>query len=248
MEAPEPTTPQTRQRRTTRSSSFQDKITPSPLKNTSHTITSQTSTSKNSSTEKWTSAEGFFNKPTPSSFKTPMSSVDGCRSSIAKIRSQNAGMVLAKARLFDEMLDSDSSNQKSTSSNNSRPRPSLKIGSVRHVDRQNNRIRTLRVENRLPRKSMSPRRRALKSPTNRNFKLQLAKAIRENNEDLIQPLRESNRLHLDDTVFCTPKHNALPHIKKSLAIKSPKRLNKTPLRPELRQTPLKAVTPRNTDF
>lgn len=56
--------------------------------------------------ENWTNAEGFFNKiPT-----TPGtgSNLENCRASIVRLRNQNAGMVLAKAKLFDGLLDSDS--------------------------------------------------------------------------------------------------------------------------------------------
>lgn len=52
----------------------------------------------------WTSAEGFFRD-----MRTPNSSFEGGldakRASIARLRSQNAGMVLAKAKLFDGMVD-----------------------------------------------------------------------------------------------------------------------------------------------
>lgn len=55
--------------------------------------------------EKWTTANHFFNKLTPNGGLN----LENARASIVKLRNQNAGMVLAKAKLFDGLQDSDSS-------------------------------------------------------------------------------------------------------------------------------------------
>lgn len=59
----------------------------------------------------------------PQSFLTSLDSIDNPltgRASVAKLRSQMAGMVLAKARLFDGMTDSDSSLEKKINTKPSR--------------------------------------------------------------------------------------------------------------------------------
>lgn len=66
--------------------------------------------SADSSAPGWTSAEGFFNHLQPSA-------LDNNRASLAKLRRQNAGMVMAKAKLFEEQ------------------RP-VKIGAARRLDRR----------------------------------------------------------------------------------------------------------------
>lgn len=58
----------------------------------------------------WTSAEGFFNRLEPSA-------LENNRASLAKLRRQNAGMVLAKAKLFEEQKPA-------------------KIGAIRRLDRK----------------------------------------------------------------------------------------------------------------
>lgn len=85
-----------------RSASFNPCTSPSSIMKTRGVSNSLVS---NMSNEKWTSAEGFFTE-----VSTPKVGVnaENCRASIARLRSQNAGMVLAKAKLFDGVL-SDSS-------------------------------------------------------------------------------------------------------------------------------------------
>lgn len=58
----------------------------------------------------WTSAEGFFNHLQPSA-------LENNRASLAKLRKQNAGMVMAKAKLFEEQKP-------------------MKIGAVRRIERR----------------------------------------------------------------------------------------------------------------
>lgn len=82
---------------------------------------SQFSNNNSQPSDKWMSAEGFFR-----SINTPNRSLETCRASIAKIRAQNAGMVLAKARIFDNLVDStDSINSHSTSTTTTNPPPIL---------------------------------------------------------------------------------------------------------------------------
>lgn len=240
-------------RRITRSSSIQNSVGTSPLFlsagssiNGVHQINSSIKTSSSNQSEKWVSAEGFFSNKS----KNSSSVLEDCRSSIARLRSQNAGMVMARAKLFDELVDSGSENgQKSNSQ--VRQRTGNKIGSIRNADKQHNRIRTLKVDESMSyKKTLSPRRRTMKSPTNRSQRLHLAKVIHKEN---LTP--HSNEGNLVRTVYCsktppifqTPK-TPMPSIKKPLNVKSPKRLNRTPLKGETRHTPLKAITPRHNRY
>ncbi|KAI4467623.1 rho gtpase activating protein 11a [Holotrichia oblita] len=92
--------------------------------------------------DKWQNADGFFRGSL-----TPRNSGENGRASLARLRSQNAGMVMAKAKLFDGLVSSDNSSSKDTPVLIPRVR-SNKMGSIRNVDRQSYRIRTLKTEDR----------------------------------------------------------------------------------------------------
>lgn len=244
----------------------------------------------------WTSAEGFFTK---SSIKSSSGTSDNCRASIARLRSQNAGMVLAKAKLFDELIDTDLG----AVSTQTKPQTSNKIGAIRNLEnykigRCNEleqemkkkdfekafgnleitssasmestssemnsiestsrsleigspknircRLRTLRAEATTNgKKCSSPKRRTINSPSNRQRRLQLIKAA---TVESTTPLKKENFGVTDSPVAGTPKQRT-PQIKKTLMIKSPKRLMRTPGRENGRQTPLKAMpTPKRNIY
>lgn len=242
-------------KRVTRASSFQNKIELTPIEGSQNKKESFKVNCSNKSTSRicWTSGDNFFD----SGSKTQMTAGENCRASIAKLRKQNAGMVLAKAKLFDELVDSDTS-QKSQSSFEPPPKVVYKIG----TERQSHRVRTLLNENRRNRNSMTPRRKNTKSPTSRAQKLQLAKQIRNENKLILQG-KENDKYSSDDNTWeqnyilkdiskdttpdllkkspCTSLRSNVPYIKKSLNVKSPKRLVRTPQVRECRQTPLKAI-------
>ncbi|EFA06966.2 rho GTPase-activating protein 11A [Tribolium castaneum] len=185
-----------------------------------------------SSSDTWVSAEGFFE-----TLKSNDSSVDG-RASLARLRSQNAGMVLAKAKLFDKLTDSDSSG-----SVRSLPRvkTGTKIGCCRTNDsRLSYRVRSLKYEERrIGKKSMSPRKRNL----TQKQKLQIAKDCLEKSSDK-ENIPDSFEIAKDCTnqKFASPNYSTPrvpPHIKKSLYVSSPKRLCRTP--GVERSTPLRVL-------
>ncbi|ERL90926.1 hypothetical protein D910_08270, partial [Dendroctonus ponderosae] len=101
------------------------------------------------SQEQWVSAEGYFGV-------TPQEESSGTsRASIAKLRSQNLGMVRAKARLFDHLQDVDTSGQAGQSSEKTPLKTPSADGS-----RKSYRIKCMRAEERRRKKgSTSPRRR-----------------------------------------------------------------------------------------
>ncbi|KAJ3649137.1 hypothetical protein Zmor_020895 [Zophobas morio] len=205
-----------------------------------------------SSSDTWVSAEGFF---TTLKSGNDLSNGNG-RASLARLRNQNAGMVLAKAKLFDKMSDSESSN----SFTRSLPRAKVgtKIGSSRNIDsRLSYRVRSLKYEERrIGKKSMSPRRR--NGHLSQKHKLQIAKQYfnssgegnsdKENIPDNFNNVEKKRVLHLrennvENQKFSSPKYSTPrvpPHIKKSLNVKSPKRLCRTPVGVE-RGTPLRVL-------
>ncbi|XP_017777488.1 PREDICTED: serine/arginine repetitive matrix protein 1-like isoform X2 [Nicrophorus vespilloides] len=229
---PQPTTAEEPPK--TRSNSFHGNNSPSVVAN---------SMTSNSSTVSWKSAQGFFNA-------TPMSNpgvTENCRASLAKLRSQNAGMVLAKAKLFDNLVDSECSSNKSGESNcvSSQTR-STKIGAPRVLDK-NSRIQSLKMEERR-KKAISPRKRNCnKSPQIRMQRISVkAPPPQEYNMDRTI-LRDCNRRGSEPTTSpkCVTPRNA-PQIKRTLNPKSPRRICRTPVS-EAKQTPLKVIaTTRNT--
>lgn len=86
---------------------------PSPIKSydvgRSSSFHNVTKNESENSLEKWASAEAFFKETAQ-----PVS-VEPNRDSLARLRSQNAGMVLAKAKLFNELSGSDSGSSSSNS-------------------------------------------------------------------------------------------------------------------------------------
>ncbi|XP_018328100.1 rho GTPase-activating protein 11A-like [Agrilus planipennis] len=175
-------------------------------------IESTQNRSKNLS-EKWMSAEGFFR-----TLKTPTGGkgLDSCRASIARLRSQNAGMVMAKAKLFDHLSESDDS-QKALQQIpvNNKIQAGKKIGSVRVTEKP----RTLRYS--------SPRKRA-------------CKAVHSN---INNSSDKENRFITTEGVLQDNLSKNVPIIKKSLTKKSPKRLAHAVSCHDIRKTPLKVVAP-----
>ncbi|KXJ70972.1 hypothetical protein RP20_CCG021885 [Aedes albopictus] len=186
---------------------------------------------------------------------TPLQELQSGRASIARLRSQNAGMVMAKAKLFDGMVTS--TNQSSQSQANRRQSSkfvmkknsdgSRTLNPLMHVPekiqlRQVQKVRTVSSTHNIksPRRS-TPRKRALtKSPhgggINRREKLRLAgkspgtKAF--NSPLIIRKLQDESK-NPDLSVYFSPNlydlDNKTPHSKKQFARNSPRRLiNTTP--------------------
>ncbi|XP_019866215.1 uncharacterized protein LOC109595312 isoform X2 [Aethina tumida] len=219
----------------TRSSSFQTVIG----SNNSSQISCNTS---GSSVNNWVCADTYF--------KTPVNeantlSVNG-RASVAKLRSQNAGMVLAKARLFDNLQDSDSSlglskGQPQRTTEQSKPTVN-KIGAPRttHDNRMSSRLRSLRLDEK--KKSTSPRRRNVNVSQRQRLQMAKQQVEQKNKEntgderECVTPLRIPGNVNSSKS---TPK--SMPHIKRNINVRSPKRLCRTPIRVD-RKTPLKVLS------
>lgn len=195
----------------------------------------------------WTSAEAYF-----SSLKTPCTDIEqpNSRPSVAKLRSQNAGMVLAKAKLFDNLVDSDNSNMSDKSvKSNSELKTTHKIGSVRQTNTKLQRVKTLKTEDKkLVRKTSSPRRNRLN--LSQKQKLQAVRQLVEDqrNKRLNSTPEKKCPLVIDKDLLSpmqyTPRRS--PVIKKTLMTRSPKRLCRTPQFD--RKTPLKVFTPKPMDY
>ncbi|XP_022904499.2 rho GTPase-activating protein gacN-like isoform X1 [Onthophagus taurus] len=225
--------------------------------------------------DNWKSSKEFFENSQQSSLSSSSNfdASERCRASLIRLRNQNAGMVLAKARLFDDLVDTDLSNP---NINNSNPIPNSvkctpnliprvqtnKLGAIRQVDRQSNRIRALKAEEntrRLKKNTISPRKRMTKSPKRlqRLRNDQVAVVIDEgkvvNKENDLKdgcvlgvygktrgsPLRDMNFRDVKDSSL-TPRA-AVPHIKRPFNVKSPKRLNRGMLLQPEKNTPLKVI-------
>ncbi|KAF2885228.1 hypothetical protein ILUMI_20947 [Ignelater luminosus] len=253
-----------------RAASFHGSATPTPTQNFHRSVSTGCNTSKKCNSlnsEKWTSAEGYFNQ---SKMTDSLNSLNNGRASLARLRSQNAGMVLAKARLFDGLIDSDNStNSENSSMFLSKTKVENKIGTTRSVEKVSNRIRSLKYDDkRLGRQSNSPKKRYLRSPR-QNYNMIVSTPLQpslDEKENQIQAdnfsnvdflgsaekvqvaaLKDCNRIDISDhrlkTVspgYVTPK--GMPQLKRSLTVRSPKRPYKTPLRNENKQTPLKILT------
>lgn len=128
-----------------------------------------------------------------------------------------------------------------------------KIGNIRNVDRQTNRIRTLKADERkIGRKSSSPRKKTI--PKHR---LQLVKmtAPTRDVDDIINEKENpcNNMLHnrtmnvpdlIKSPVCCNSPEN-VPYIKKTLHVKSPKRLLRTPtFKTDFKRTPIR-IAPKS---
>ncbi|XP_046750637.1 rho GTPase-activating protein 21-like isoform X2 [Diprion similis] len=116
----------------------------------------------------WRDADCYFGSDVRS--RTPAQQTG--RASIAKLRTQNAGMVLAKARLFDETSKKDASN----GSNKSRDvrtdairRQSVKVGRARETKS----LDGVDSPSGLKKTGGTPRRKHSKSPKNSGAKLKL---------------------------------------------------------------------------
>ncbi|KAF5304786.1 hypothetical protein FQA39_LY09563 [Lamprigera yunnana] len=160
------------------------------------------------------------------------------RSSIVKLRNQNAGMVLAKARLFDQLIDSDSSHN---SSSNTLTRSGPKIGTTRNVSQ---RLRNLKLDKK---QYISPKKRTCKNISfssdsdekeNQMHNVNCLDILSNNNNDKGQALQDyTNRLISPNCI----SHKDMPLIKKTLNLKSSKQMCHTPTACDNRQMPLKPL-------
>ncbi|XP_045483068.1 rho GTPase-activating protein gacN-like [Harmonia axyridis] len=219
-----------------------------PAKNPSQSVISYNTPSATTSSDHWTSAEKYF-----SNLQTPCPTVDppNSRPSVAKLRSQNAGMVLAKARLFDNLVDTDNSNVSDKSTKSISKVKTHKIGSVRQLDaKSGQRIKSLRAEEKkVTRKTSSPRRNRLN--LSQKQKLQAVRQLVEGhrNRRLNDTIVEQKcPLVIDKNLMSPIKYtpHRSPVIKKSLITRSPKRLCRTPHLDK--STPLKVFTPKYMDY
>lgn len=175
-----------------------------------------------SSNGKWVNADEFFVHT-----NTPANSVENNRPSLAKLRSQNAGMVLAKAKLFNDLSDSGELRKDYVSSCRN------KIGS-----RRNQNVRIAKADERpTNKKSTSPTKRKSKSPNLKKQKTQVDEEEKENltaNGDVMCGtekiqfgiLKDCNRI--EGLNHYMNSMRTAPVIKKPLNVRSPKRLCKTP--------------------
>lgn len=209
------------QKTTTRAASFHG----SPLK-LNATISSNGS---------WVTAEEFFSHSGESEF-----SLENSRASLAKLRSQNAGMVMEKAKLFDGL--SDVKVRKSKACNN------RKIGTHRSQV-----SKPLRAEDKLTgKKSVSPMKRKSRSP---NIIKQRQKENGQEKENIAAKtddgrnmekvsfgvLKECNRVETPSGNANAAHARTTPLIKKSLKVRSPRRLCRTPkITTDRIRTPLRA--------
>lgn len=197
-------------------------------------------------TEKWACAEGFFNKlQTPPNTTT---NLENCRASIVRLRSQNVGMVLAKAKLFDGILDSDNSTSTSSDTKNSlKCKTNNKIGTTRSADRQISRIRTLKADERkMVRNSLSPRKKSV--PRHRLQLVKIASVSDVDSNDGKENLTNNVPDLIKSSPVCCNTPQNVPYIKKALSVRSPKRLHRTPIKLDSKRTPLKITTkPTITD-
>lgn len=196
-------------RRTTRASSFQGTATPKNMQNSPMfcDITEKKS---------WVGGERFFNHPNLSNERNAF---DG-RASLAKLRSQNAGMVLAKAKLFDESVHLSSSNLVKSSGYRS-------FDALKDAENKTP-ILPLNSDIKALGKNSSPRKRKLSGKENdANYCINTAVT---NNHVPFQNnvLKSYNRNEgLDVTGKSIIHNNGVPVIKKNY-VKSPKRLHHTP--------------------
>uniref|UniRef100_A0A1B6E1U8 Uncharacterized protein n=2 Tax=Clastoptera arizonana TaxID=38151 RepID=A0A1B6E1U8_9HEMI len=190
----------------------------------------------------WENAEHFLSDMTNTE---SVEAVTG-RPSIAKIRSQNAGMVLAKAKLFDSVIDHDKNNRDLTKKETVENMPMKKM------------IKPLETTcgNKLPKHHMSPR----KSLIEHSESIQSPKVFKDKENKCEARLKTNNKSSnlinycgsvvlpqgLKETIYdvCTPlyvkqrivplkdsnRDNSLPNTKKTPPIKKP------------------LITPRSTHF
>ncbi|KAK9869240.1 hypothetical protein WA026_002991 [Henosepilachna vigintioctopunctata] len=196
----------------------------------------------------WTSADRFL-----TTSKTPNNdgSASTGRPSIAKLRSQNAGMVLAKAKLFDNLVDSDNSNISNKSiKSNGKAKVTYKVGKVGNDVKLSQRIKNLRTDDKsTTKKTMSPRRNRLN--LSQRQKLHAARQCVEGHRSrsIYGTTPEREVPFVIDKVLISPIKFTpckTPVIKKPLMARSPKRLCKTPH--INRSTPLKVFTPRCMEY
>ncbi|XP_030756674.1 uncharacterized protein LOC115882610 isoform X2 [Sitophilus oryzae] len=206
------------------------------------------------SSDHWISAEGFFTSPS-----SPQDVSANGRASVAKLRSQNMGMVRAKARLFDNLKDCDSSissNQSSQSQPSSIKRSINRSGngiSVKSSDstRMSHRIRALRSEEKKYKKnSISPRRKYGNVSQKQKLQALGKQYIKSNKEtsssDILQDYTEMTTPRRDlngiEKAISSPRRGQnqnMPYIKVPLTVKTPKRLCRTP--GVDRKTPLRVL-------
>ncbi|CAH0551092.1 unnamed protein product [Brassicogethes aeneus] len=198
----------------TRSTSFQYNVqTPT---------NSQNASLKSKNSTHWINANCFFSDtPNHTKINHNKNTPDNRRASIAKLRTQNAGMVLAKAKLFDNIQDSNLSASTKFKNHENVSTQSNKIGS--RLSSESKRVKVLKLEESRVKKT-SPRRRT-------------ANIARREDNIVITPINHTRYLN-------SPKcARGVPNIKKNLNIRSPKRLCRTPVNLD-KKTPLKVLVSR----
>lgn len=130
---------------------------------------SSTPDARRQKTISWKDAAGYFKLEGRSNVNTPVPQTG--RASIAKLRTQNAGMVLAKAKLFDENTSKSSNDcaidRKHQAAHDRVDDQPAKIPKVRE-------IKNYEMDGTSPRKTALTRRKNCKSPKNNNARLRLA--------------------------------------------------------------------------
>lgn len=190
--------------------------------------------------------------PTHKTHLTPILQQDyhpaGGRASIARLRSQNAGMVLAKAKLFDE-LGTDLRTSRNTKvfarkSDDQNLNPfqaqTLNATGLKRFGIENNPFQTQR--------KITPRKQnGRNSPTG----VQRRQNLRHQNYTPIKksPLAITTAiLSISEQNSTTPNQSPIrpdttPQIKRPLSIKTPRRLVRTPQNKRKAASPLRATTP-----
>ncbi|KAL1501514.1 hypothetical protein ABEB36_006821 [Hypothenemus hampei] len=193
---------------------------------------------KDCSSELWMSGESFFSNP-QSNLKEEIGSLTGKfgRQSIAKLRTENVGMVRAKVRLFDGFY---SDLDESVGSSNSMKNTITNTKISPHIIEENYQsIEASKVESAKRKKgNISPRRRIQKQ--------KLQRIGRQYARNLKSPVDESPTIPIGTF---SPRRNSplissslqnMPRIKGSLTGKTPKRLYRTPATMD-RKTPYKVL-------
>ncbi|XP_058805658.1 rho GTPase-activating protein 11A-like [Phymastichus coffea] len=218
---------------------------------------------KNEKTVSWKDADDYFQQETK--MRTPVTQTG--RASVAKLRTQNAGMVLAKAKLFDDPTkEAVDTNRRQSMKVPGSARPSMKQDprSPRDNKRLNNNDIGRRRQNMVRRSpnvsplikmevtiSNSGNRQSTRFNAPRKSYEEISSLQKEN--QLIQSVTSNdnsmtNRSY-DNVNIYKPDESTMcktPHIKRPLVVKTPKsakQLSSRRASMHPRRTPLKAVMP-----
>lgn len=197
--------------------------------------------------------------PRPSLTKThltPLMQQDyhqqGGRASIARLRSQNAGMVLAKAKLFDELGTDLRNNGHAKTAIRKEDHHTNQSSQLNAIGMRNNAMME-NYQTQSPSRKIAPRKQ---QPNGRNSPSGLQR--RQNFRHLNYTPIKKSPLAMKTTVLSISDKNATttaatmespiivdttPHIKRPLSIKNPRRLVRTPQNKRKAVSPLRATTP-----